>query len=166
MTSGPSNSFTRKAVVQEKFIRISSNICKSIVGTKASQLYSFSMCQDMPKCLYTRKEFKTDMQKFTARHNRSLKFKVMVMSFYQETRTECKIERFFPSRKQKIIYCFSVDDYCDHCKTVFEAVGCYHYFFFCQEPCLSLTDQDIGRDSKMREMADMRREYLKEKGQN
>ena len=45
---GPSIVFTRKAVVDETFIRNSTNICKSIVGNDASQLYSYSMCQPMP----------------------------------------------------------------------------------------------------------------------
>ena len=35
---GPSVVFTRKAVVDETFIRKSSNICRSIVGIDASQL--------------------------------------------------------------------------------------------------------------------------------
>ena len=48
MTGGPCIVFTRKAVVDETYISKSSNVCKSIVGIDASQLYSFSMCQDMP----------------------------------------------------------------------------------------------------------------------
>ena len=71
MTGGPSIVFTRKAVVDETFIPDSSNVCKSIVGIDASQLYPYSMCQDMPTGLYTRWEFDSDMQKFKARHNRS-----------------------------------------------------------------------------------------------
>ena len=39
MVGGPSSVFTRKAVVDETFIRKSSNLCKSIVGIDASQLY-------------------------------------------------------------------------------------------------------------------------------
>ena len=69
MTGGSSIVFTRKAVVDETYIRNSSNVCKSIVGIDASQLYPFSMCQDMPTGLYTRWEFDTEMQKFKARHN-------------------------------------------------------------------------------------------------
>ena len=38
MVGGPSIVFTRKAVVDETFIRKSSNLCKSIVGIAASQL--------------------------------------------------------------------------------------------------------------------------------
>ena len=56
-----------------------------------------------------------------------------------------------------------VDGYCDHCKTVSEAMGCYYHFCSCQEARPSLTDQDIERGNK-REMDDMRREYIKEKG--
>ena len=69
MAGGPSIVFTRKAVVDKTYIRNSSNVCKSIVGIDASQLYPFSMCQDMPTGLYTRWEFDTEMQKFKARHN-------------------------------------------------------------------------------------------------
>ena len=45
---GQSIVFTRKTVVDENFIRKSPNICKSIVGIDASQLYPYSMCQPMP----------------------------------------------------------------------------------------------------------------------
>ena len=45
VVGGPSIVFTRKAVVDETFIRKSANICKSIVGIDASQLYPYSMCQ-------------------------------------------------------------------------------------------------------------------------
>ena len=71
MAGGPSIIFTPKAVVDETYIRSSSNVSKSIVGIDASQLYPFSMCQDMPTGLYTRWEFDTEMQKLKARHNRT-----------------------------------------------------------------------------------------------
>ena len=57
-----------------------------------------------------------------------------------------------------------MDGYCDHCKTVFEAMGCYYHFSSCQEARPSLTEQYIERGNKKREMDDMRREYIKEKG--
>ena len=53
MVGGPSIVFTRKVVVDETFIRKSSNLCKSIVGIDASWLYPYSMCQRMPTGLYT-----------------------------------------------------------------------------------------------------------------
>ena len=127
MTGGPSIVFTRKAVVDKAFIRDSSNICKSIVGIDASQFYPYSRSQDMPTWLFTRWEFDSDMQKCKARHNRSQSFEITAMSYYQETRTECRIESFHTSGNKKIV-CFNVDGYCDHCKTVFEAMGCYYHF--------------------------------------
>ena len=54
LTGGSSIVFTRKAVANETFIQKSNNLCKSIVGIDASQLYPYSMCQNMPTGLYTR----------------------------------------------------------------------------------------------------------------
>ena len=45
MTGGPSTVFTRKAAVDQTYIRNSSNICKTKVGIDASQLYPFSNVQ-------------------------------------------------------------------------------------------------------------------------
>ena len=48
VVDGPSLVITRKAVVQETLIRKPTNICKSVVGIDASQLYPYPMCQIMP----------------------------------------------------------------------------------------------------------------------
>ena len=129
MTDGPSIVFSRKAVVDKIFIRDSSKICKSIVWIYESQFYPYSMCQDMTTWLYTRWEFHSDMQKFNARYTPSRSFENMVLSYYQETKLECRIESFHTSGNQKKIDCFNVDWYCDYCKTVFEALGCYYHFY-------------------------------------
>ena len=71
MVGGPSIVFTRKAVVDEIFIRNSENICKSIVGIDAGQLYPYSMCQRMPTGLYTRWEYDTDSNRFKLQQNKS-----------------------------------------------------------------------------------------------
>ena len=86
------------------------------------------------------------------------------MSFYQETRPACKIESFFTSGNEKKINCFNGDGFCDQCRTVFEAMGCYYHFCSRQEARPSLTDQDIERGNRKRSMHDMRWEYIKEKG--
>ena len=101
MTGDPSIVFTRKVVVDKTFIRRSNNICKTIVGIDASQLYPFSMCQAMPTGLYTRWEFDSDLQNFKARQNKIRKFENMVIFFYQATRPECTIESFYMTGKQK-----------------------------------------------------------------
>ena len=103
------------------------------------------------------------MQKFKARHNRSRNSENMVILFYQEQRPKCRIESFFTSGKQKKFHCLNVDGFCDHCKTVFEAMGCYYHFCCCHEARPSLTDNDIERINNRREMDDMRREHNKEK---
>ena len=82
MVGGLSIVFTRKAVVDETFIRKSSNLCKSIVGIDASQLYPYSMCPPMPTGLYTRWEYNSETKKFTARQNNSLFFENMVLSYF------------------------------------------------------------------------------------
>ena len=124
MTAGSSNVFTRKTVVEQTFIRNSENLCNSIVRIDASQLYPFSMCQELPTGLFFRWELDTYSQKFRARTNRSRTFENMLMSNLQSQRSECEIESYYTTGKQKKIDCFSVDGICAHCNTVFEAMGC------------------------------------------
>ena len=144
----PSIVFKRKAVVDETFIRKSMNLCKSIVGIDASQLYPYSMCQPMPTGLYTRWNYDSESQKFMARQNKTRSFEKMVLSYFQQTRPEYRIESNVTTGRQKKIDCFSVDGICNHCNTVFEAMGCYFHFCPCQEARTSLTDNEIMRGVK------------------
>ena len=123
MVGGPSIVFTRKAVVDKTFVRDSGNICKSIVGIDASQLYPYTMCQPMPTGLYTRWEYDTESNRFKPQQNKSRNFENMVMSYFQRQRPDCKTESFYTTGTQKKIDCFKVDGFCAHCKTVFEAMG-------------------------------------------
>ena len=123
MVGGCSIFFTRKAVVDESFIRKSTNLCKSIVGIDASQLYPYSMCQPMPTGLYTRWNYDTESQKFKPRQKETRSFENLVLSYFQQTRPECKIESNIATGRQKKIDCFSVDGICYHCNTVVEAMG-------------------------------------------
>ena len=84
-----------------KFILISNKLCKSIVDIDASQLYPYSMCQDMPTGLYTRWDYDEETQKFKARQNRVQTFEIMVMSYFQPIRPECKVESYYTTGKQK-----------------------------------------------------------------
>ena len=108
MVGGPSIVFSRKAVVDENFIRKSSNLCKSIVGIDASQLYPYSMCQPMPTGLYTRWEYDSETKRFTTRQNKSRSFENTVMSYFQQSRPDRKIESNITTGRQKKIDCFSV----------------------------------------------------------
>ena len=49
---------------------------------------------------------------------------------------------------------------------LFEAMGCFYYYCPCQEARLSLTEEDIERGNKKREMDQMRKQYIKEKRHN
>ena len=74
MIGGPSIVFTRKAVLDETFICKPTNLCKSIVGIDASQLYPYWMCEPMPTGLNTRWNYDTDSQKFIPRQNKTRPF--------------------------------------------------------------------------------------------
>ena len=93
VVGGPSIIFTRKAVVDETFMQKSTNICKSIVGIDASQLYPYSMCQPIPTGLYTRWDFDSETSRFTTRQNKTLSLENMVMSYFQRTRPEFETGR-------------------------------------------------------------------------
>ena len=166
MVGGPSIVFTREAVVDKTFIRNSGNICKSIVGIDASQLYPYSMCQPMPTGLDTRWEYDTESNRFKPQQNKSRNFENMVMSYFQRQKSDCNIESFYTTGTQKKIHCFKVDGFCAHCKTVFKAMGCFHRYCPCQEARLSLTDEDIERGNRKGKMDQMRKRYIKEKGYN
>ena len=88
VVGGPSIVFTRKAVVDGTFVRKSTNLCKSIVGIDASQLYPYSMCQPMPTGLYTRWNYDCESQKLMPRQNITHSFENMVLSYFQQTRPE------------------------------------------------------------------------------
>ena len=152
VVGGASIIFTRKAVVDETFIRKSTNLFKFIAGIDASQLYPYSMCQPMPTGVCTRWDFDSETGRFTPRQNKTRSFENMVMSYFQRTRPECEIESFFTTGTQKKIDCFSVDGLCSHCNTVFEATGCFYHFSPCQELRTSLTEEDIQVGSKKREL--------------
>ena len=103
------------------------------------------MCHEMPNRFNTRKKYDSETDQFKTKNNRTRSFENMVKSFYQELRTECNIESFYTSGKQKTIDCFQVDGFCDHCKAVLEAMGCYYHFCSCQETRPSLLEQNIER---------------------
>ena len=163
MVGGSFIVFTRKAVVDETLIRKSSNLCKSIVCIDPRQLYPYSMCQPMPTSLYTRWEYNSETKRFTTRRNKSRSFENLVLPYFQQSRPDCKIEIKVTTGRQKKHNCFSVDGFCYHCNTVFEAMGCYYYYCPCQEARTSVTDTDFERVLK-REQDEMRRDYLQQKG--
>ena len=122
------------------------------------------MCQPMPTGLYTRWDLDSETSRLIPRQNETRSSENMVMSYFQRTRPECKIGSFFTTGRQKKIDCFSVDGFCSHCNAVFEAMGCFYHFCPCQELRPSLTEEDLQRGSKKRELDALRRHYIQEKG--
>ena len=90
----------------------------------------------------------------------------MVMSNFQGQRPDCKIESSFATGTQKKIDCFKKVGFCAYCNTVFEAMGCFYPYCPCQEPRSSLFEEDIERGNKKKEIHQMRKQYIKEKGYN
>ena len=77
---------TRKAVVDQYFIRNSESFCTSTVENKFSQLFLFSFCQLWLTGLYTRWELDRASQKLKAWTNASETFENVVTSFLQSHR--------------------------------------------------------------------------------
>ena len=148
MVGGPSIVLTRKAVVEETFIRKSTSLFKSIVGIDASQLYPYSMCQPMPTGLYTRWNYDSESKKIMPRQKKTRPFENMVLSYFQQTHPEFQMESNVTTGRQKRIHCVTVDGICNHCNTVFEAMGCYFHYCPCQEARPSMTDNENMRGIK------------------
>ena len=134
-----------------------------LLGLTLANYTPYSMCQPMSTGLYTRWDFDSETSRFIPRQNKTRSLENMVMSYFQRTRPECEIESFLTTGRQKKIDCFSVDGFCSHCNTVFEAMGCFYHFCPCKELRPSLTEEDIQRGSKKRELDAMRRHYIQER---
>ena len=72
----------------------------------------------------------------------------MVLSYFQQTRPERKIENNVTTGRQKKTDCFTVDGICNHCNTVFDAMGCYLHYCPSQKDRPSLKDNEIMRGKK------------------
>ena len=120
----------------------------------------------MPTGLNTGWDCDTESNRFKPQQNKSRNFGNMVMSYFQRQRPDCKIESFYTTGTQKKIDCFKVDGFCARCKTVFEVMGCFYQYCPCQEARPSLIEEDIERGNKKREMDQMGKQYIKEKGYN
>ena len=122
------------------------------------------MCQPMPTGLHTRWNYDSESRNSMARQNKTRSFENMVLSYFQQTRSECRIESNVTTGRQKKIDCLSIEGICNHCNTVFGAMGCYFHYCPFQEARPSLTDNEIMRGIKKREQNQLRKEYIQQKG--
>ena len=84
--------------------------------------------------------------------------------FFNVTRRDCIIESFYTTGRQKKTDRFSADGFCSQCNIVFGAMCCFYHFCPCQELRPSLTEEDIKHGSRRKELDDLRRGYIQEKG--
>ena len=82
------------------------------------------------------------------RLNKTRSFENMVLSYFQQTLPELKIESNVTTGRQKKNDCFKFDGICNHCNTVFEAMGCYFHYCPRQKARPSLTDNEIMTGNK------------------
>ena len=150
--------------MDENFIRVLTNLSNSIVGSDASQLYLFSRCQAMPIGLYTRWELNSEPGKLKPRQNKTRIFENMVMLFFQRVRPQCKVESFYMTGTQKKLDAYIVDCLCRHCNTEFEAKGFFYHYYPCQEACPYLTEEEIQRGIKKKELDELRKQFIEAKG--
>ena len=129
---GQSNVFTRKALVDEIFIRKSMNQCKSIVGFDASQLYPNPMCQPMPTEFLTRWEYESEIQHFTPGLNKSRSSDKLFLWYSQQFPSDSEKESNVTTGRSKKNDCFSVDELCNLWNIVFEAMGWYYHYWLRQ----------------------------------
>ena len=121
------------------------------------------MYQPMPTGLCTRWEYDSETKRFTAHQYKSRSFENMVLSYFQRSRLDCKIDSNVTTGRQEKYDCFFVDGICYPCNTVFEAMGCDYHYCPCQEACPSLTDTDIERGVKKRQRDELRRYFIQQK---
>ena len=90
LVGGPFFIFRRKAVVDETFIQKFTNICKSILGVDASQLYHYSMSQTMLTGLHSRCELDSDKNRFKTTLNKTRSLENVVMFYFRRIRPKSK----------------------------------------------------------------------------
>ena len=155
-------SHAKQLLMKPLFEINSTKRCKSFVGIDASQPYPYSICQPMRTSLYTRWDIDSETSRFTLRQNKTRGFEYLVMSYFQQKRPDCKFGSFHTTYRQKKFDRFSVDGFCSHFNTVFEAMGCFYHFCPGLELRSSLTEEDIERGSEKRELDESRRGYMQE----
>ena len=164
VVGGPYIVFTRKAVVDQTFIRTSANVSKSIVGIDASQLYPYSMCQPTPTGFYTRWDLDSGTSRFTPQQNKTAAFRIWSspISHEQEQNVKWKDSLQEADRRKLTAPVFMV----------FVLIATLFQRRWVVLPLLSLsraaslplTEADIQRGSKKREPDASRRHYIQEKG--
>ena len=66
----------------------------------------------------------------------------------------------FTQQELRKIDCFNVYGFCGHCQSIFEALGCFYQLCECHEVQNNVTNEDIVKGHRKREMDILGRYYL------
>ena len=119
----------------------------------------------MPTGLYTRWKYDIESNRFKPQQNKSRTLRIWLCHFFKDKDLTVKL-RVYILGTQKKIGCFKAVDFCAHYNTVLEALGSLYHYYSCQEARHSLTQEKTEGGNKMRELDQMRKQYIKEKGYN
>ena len=142
MVGGPSIVFTRKALVAETFVRIHQTGAKPL---SELMLVSFILCLCVKQCLLVRTRDGSQIRNLVnltrVKATRGVS-KTWYCQIFSESDhiVKWKVSMQRVHRKKAA---YSVDGVCGHYKTVFEAMGCYHYFYPFQKTRPSLIEEEF-----------------------
>ena len=138
------------------FFSKSNKLMQFFVGNDGSQPHLYLMCQPMPP-VFMRIGILILGQVESYLDNT----RPVVLKIFTTNRSKVQNQVLYNRQKEDnwpLQCCFF-----SHCGTGFEALGCFYHFCACHKIRPSLTEQDIHRASKKRELDELRRSYIKKK---
>ena len=165
---GPSIVFSRyaesnKSKIREHEYKENSSICKRIVGYDSNALYLWSMSQNMPTGVMTRRQEKNN---FVKESSETYLLAMKWLNFVQH-KEGIYIQHAFNSKQEKRIPPYRVDGYCPSLNTVYELNGCYYHFHDPDKCWITkrITNKDIIEQGKKRYERTLQREkYIESQG--
>ena len=114
----------------------------------------------MPTGLCTRWDCDSETNRFTPRRNRTRSSEEMVMSYFQQTRTDCKIGILYTTEKNWLFQCWWILFALKHGA---RNNGLPLHLCPCQDIRSSLTEEDIQHGSTKRDFDELRRSDVQKK---
>ena len=151
VSGGRSIVFTRKKIVDETFIRKSTNLCNFFVGIDASQLYPYSMCQPMLTGLFTPLDIDSKMGRFTLRQNETRSLKTQSCPIFKEQDQFLKLKASIQQAYKRKLAASVLMGFVLIATLCSRQWLAFTFSCLCQEVLLSLTERDNQRGSKKRE---------------
>ena len=122
----------------------------------ASQHYFNSMCQPIPTGLFTHLDLDSETGWLTPPQNKTRSLENLVMSHFQGTISECKYESFSTTSREIKNGCFTGARFFCSLQHCFRSNGPTLSSFPCHDVRPSLTEEDVKRESRKRELDEFR----------